>query len=422
MPNPRLVPGQPPRTIRFDTRTLTRADGSSRTVVRARCYVADQIGGRREVSASGPTKPVAKRKLLAALGHAPDRPKVVNGKTRLRFFAEVMFAEKRTMVAAGQLSPGTLRTYEGHWRRYIEPAVGDLAMEWLTVRVADDYFKLLRKTKGYATVKGIRSVLSEIAKVAVRYDALSTDPTAKVADIPGNGRRTIKALEAGEAVHIWRLLLDLSQTPGPVVNNRCYRLTACSALVPDLWLWMLGTGDRISNALAARWPLIDMEHGVATLGANIIRVPGVGLRINEGTSKSHEVTGVDLPEQVIAMLLARREQQAAAAKPNLLQLVFPGRFGELLDPSNVSSKQLRPALKAIGYGHVSSHWCRRTLGSELNAAGMTLMEIAGRLRHSDSRTTERHYVAKRGGNPRVKAAIEAMLATEPEQRVVTLDR
>jgi integrase len=103
-------------------------------------------------------------------------------------------------------------------------------------------------------------------------------------------------------------------------------------------------------------------------------------------------------------------------------LVFPGVFGELRDPSNVSSKQLRPALKAIGYGHVSSHWCRRTLGSELNAAGMTLMEIAGRLRHSDSRTTERHYVAKRGGNARVKAAIEAMLAADPGRRVVSLDR
>ena len=147
----------------------------------------------------------------------------------------------------------------------------------------------------------------------------------------------------------------------------------------------------------------------------------MGLTISEGTSKSHEVEGVDLPEQVIAMLIARQQYLIGLDRYKPMGLVFPGRFGELRDPSNTSSKQLRPALKAIGYGHVSSHWCRRTLGSELNAAGMTLMEIAGRLRHSDSRTTERHYIAKRGGNARVKAAIEAMLATEPERRVVALD-
>jgi integrase len=434
MVNKRLQPGAPPQTIRYDRRVRHLADGSTSTVVRARCYVCTDTGKLVERAASARLKDTtdkavkaaerdALRRLLADLRTAPEetKPTPVTAKTRLRVIAEIMLDEKRALVAKDQMSPGTLRTYEGHWRRHIEPELGDLAIEWVGVQRCDRFFKNLRAVHGYATVKGVRSVLSEITKVAVRCEAITTDPTTKVADIPGDGRRHIKALDAAEAVHIWRLLLDLSQTPGPVVNNRRYRPNACSALVPDLWLWMLGTGDRISNALAARWSLIDMEQGVATLGANIIRVPGVGLRINEGTSKSQEVTGVDLPEQVIAMLIARRARQAAEPKPNLLQLVFPGRFGDLLDPSNVSSKQLRPALKAIGYGHVSSHWCRRTLGSELNAAGMTLMEIAGRLRHSDSRTTERHYVAKRGGNPRVKAAIEAMLATEPERRVVALD-
>ncbi len=261
-------------------------------------------------------------------------------------------------------------------------------------------------------------MLSEILAVAVRNEAIpSPNPIDGCADIPGDGRHVIKALEASEAVHILHLLLDLSQTPAPMVGNRRYRQTLCDPVVPDLWLWMLGTGDRISNALAVRWPRIDMDTGTARLGANVIRVPGVGLKVNEGTSKSREVDGVDLPEQVIAMLLARRARQGRSP----MGLVFPDAFGGLLDPSNVSSKKLRPALKQVGYGHVSSHWCRRTLGSELNAAGMTLMEIAGRLRHADSRTTERHYVAKRGGNPRVKAAIEAMLAAEPERRVIALD-
>jgi integrase len=432
MVNQPLQPGAPPQTIRFDQRTRTRADGSTVTVVRARCYVCTAAGNVVERDASArvtdpssdravkAARGVAHRRLLAALAKLEDsKPQGMTAKTRLRDVAEVMFAEKRELVAAGHMSPGSLGTYEGHWRRHVEPALGALAVEWVGVQRCDQFLKALRRSFGYATVKGARSVLSEVLAVAVRNQAIpAPNPIEGCADIVGPGRRAVKALAAGEAVHIWRLLSDLASAPGAVVNNRRYRPTVCDPFIPDLWLWMLGTGDRISNALAVRWDNIDMEAGVARLGPNVIRVPGEGLVISEGTSKSHEVEGVDLPEQVIAMLLARQ----ARDDYDPMGLVFPGRFGELRDPSNTSSKQLRPALKAIGYGHVSSHWCRRTLGSELNAAGMTLMEIAGRLRHSDSRTTERHYVQKRGGNPRVKAAIEAMLSADPEQRMVPLER
>lgn len=409
MPTPRLRPGEWGKI-----RTYRRSAKKWMAV----CQFCDHRGKVRQRSKTGRSEPAAIRALKDELTnqHAEEAGTPLSRQTRLRDVAEIMFAEKRALVAAGQMSPGSLRTYEGHWRRHIAPELGDLAVEWVGPQRCDQFVKALRAVKGYATVKGARSVLSEILAVAVRSEAIpAPNPIEGCADIPGDGRRRVKALEAGEAVHILHLLLDLAATPGPMVNNRRYRQTMCDPMIADLWLWMLGTGDRIGNALAARWPWIDMDAGTARLGPNVIRVPGVGLKISKGTSKSHEVEGVDLPEQVIAMLLARRQLQGFSP----LGLVFPGAFGELLDPSNVSSKKLRPALKAIGYGHVSSHWCRRTLGSELNAAGMTLMEIAGRLRHADSRTTERYYVDKRGGNPRVKAAIEAMLATE--QRV-PLDR
>ncbi|MBV9011567.1 MAG: tyrosine-type recombinase/integrase [Pseudonocardiales bacterium] len=413
MPNERLKPGEPPRTVNFDERTRTLADGSTKTVIRARAYICDLQGHRREVSASGTTRKQAERALRHRIATTfTTREPIITRQARLRVFAQIMLAEKRARMTEGQLSPGTLRNYEAIWRRHIEPALGDMAIEWVGVAKCDEFLKTLRATKGYATVKGARSVIAEILAVAIRKEAIPLpNPIEGCADIVGKGAHVVKALDSSEAVHIWYRLQELAATPGPLVNNRRYRPTMCDSLLPDLWLWMLGTGDRIGNALAARWSWIDMEAGTARLGPNVIRVPGEGLRINEGTSKSQEMEDIDLPEQVIAMLLARREHVA----PSPLGLVFPNDIGGLLDPSNVSSKKLRPALKTIGYGHVSSHWCRRTLGSELDSAGMTLTEIAGRLRHSDSRTTERYYVRKRGGNPRVKAAIEAMLATEPRR-------
>lgn len=410
MPTPRLQPGEWGRI-----RTYKRTPGRWMAV----CQFRDWKGTVSQRSRSGRTEAAAIRNLKDALTgkQREDVGPALDVKTPLRLVWAILLEEKRGKVASQQMSPGSIRTYEGHWRRDVEPVLGDLAVEWLTVRTADTFLKKLRAQKGYATTKGARSVLTEIADVAVRYELLDDNPVRKAADIPGSARKRVKALSAGEAVHIWQRLAQLAVTPAPAArNNRRYRATLCDPMVPDLWLWMLGTGDRISNALAARWPWIDMESGTARLGPNVIRVPGEGLRINEGTTKSREVEGVDLPEHVLTMLLSRQER----ADYDPMGLVFPDKFGDLLDPNNVSSKKLGPALDKIGYGHVSSHWCRRTLGSELSEAGMTLMEIAGRLRHADSRTTEKHYVEKRGGNPRVKAAIEAMLSTKPERKVVGL--
>lgn len=376
----------------------------------------DDDGNSRPHARTRASKTAAEQALRQALAAGTPTPAA---KTRLREVAEIMFEEKRSLVKGNTMSPGTLRTYRGHWERYIEPELGDALVTRVGVARCDRFLKELRRTKSYATVKGTRSVLSEILKVAVRREIIAPpNPIEGCADIPGDGRRRVKALGAGEAVHIWHLLSERAATPATSVNGRTYRWTMCDPMLPDLWLWMLGTGDRISQALAVGWRQIDLDTGTARLGPNVIRVPGVGLRTNEGTSKSQEVEGIDLPEQVLTMLLARRQLHDY----NPLGYVFPNADGGLLDPSNVSSKKLRPALKAIGYGHVSSHWCRRTLGSELSAAGLSLMDIAGRLRHADSRTTERHYVAKRGGNTRVRLATEAFLAAEPERKVVALDR
>lgn len=388
------------------------------TVHRARCYVADERGRRVERSATADTRPKARRRLLDALGRSAARPSVITGKTRLRIFADVMFDEKRERVASGQLSPGTLSLYEGHWRRYLEPALGEMAIEWLTVRCVDDYLKALRGVRSYATVKGVRTVLTEMADVAVRYDVLPRNTVRQAADIPGDGGGRVKALSAQEAVDVWYRLVDLAATPAPrAVNNRRYRPTLCDPMVPDLWLWMLGTGARISQALAVQWSWLHLDASPATadIGPNVICPRGERPRLSAGRSKSREAR-IDLPEQVVAMLRVRQGLPGYAPDGP----VFPSADGGLLDPSNVSSKKLRPALVAIERPDVSSHWARRTLGSELDAAGLSLTDIAGRLGHSDTRTTERHYTRKRSLNSRVVAATEAMLAAarpgEPRNR------
>jgi integrase len=372
----------------------------------------------RQRSKTGRTRAGAREALEQTLAEEAQGSAPLDRSTRLRGLADEMFARKRTAVVAGQLADGSLRNYESHWRLYIEPALGDVPVSWLTVRRVDQYLSKLRETKSYALVKGVRSVLTEIFEEGVRQDLLADNPVRKAADIRGDGPRSVKVLPIEDAVWIWYRLQELARTPAEKVNNRRYRTMLCDSMVPDLWLWMLGTGHRISQALAVRWPWIDLDAGTARVGANVTRIRGKGLVVQENTSGKSQVVEIGLPEQVLAMLHARR----ALPTHDPMGLVFPDSFGGLLDPSNVSSKKLRPALVAIGRAEVSSHWCRRTLATEMDKAGMSLTAIAAQLTHADTRTTERHYVSKRVVNPEMLAAINAMLATEPERRVVPMGR
>jgi integrase len=416
MPNDRLRPGEPPRTIRFYERTTTKPDGTTKTVVRARAYVADDKGRRIERAASGATRKQAERALRHVLAQRHEkRGPVINRQTRVSVFAGIMLTEKRDKVAAGQMSPGSLRNYEGHYDRYIDEPLGDLAIEWLTVRTADQFLKTLRETHGYATVKGVRSVLTEIAEVAVRYEVIGRNPVKLAANIPGGATKRVRALEAAEAADLWCKLVALSQ--GALLDEDGNALPACHRDVPDMALWMLSTGDRIGNALAVHWPWIDLQASPVTakLGPNVIWVKREGLRLHEGTSKSR-AGRLGLPGQCVEMLKVRRIRALNLAGP-----VFCDGFGGLRDPSN-TSRQLKAAFRAVGYGHITSHWFRKTVGSELDRAGLPTSEVAAQLRHADQRTTEKHYMEKRSVNPRATAALEGMLSTSPERKVVGLTR
>lgn len=169
----------------------------------------------------------------------------------------------------------------------------------------------------------VRAVLSGMLAIATRYGIFPTNPVRDAERIPSDTTDPARALEPAEAVDLWEKLTVLASTvPDKAANNRRYRQTACDPDLPDLVLWMLGTSDRIGNALAVRWPWIDLDEAAAQLGPNVIRVEGEGLRLNKGTTKTRHAV-LDLPEPVVAMLLLRQEKlNFRSTGP-----VFPDSFG-----------------------------------------------------------------------------------------------
>jgi len=65
-------------------------------------------------------------------------------------------------------------------------------------------------------------------------------------------------------------------------------------------------------------------------------------------------------------------------------------------------------MNAVGYGWVTSHVFRKTVGTVLDEAGLPTTAIADQLGNSRE-VAERHYRKRRKANPQNVAALESML-------------
>ena len=154
---------------------------------------------------------------------------------------------------------------------------------------------------------------------------------------------------------------------------------------------MLGTGVPIGEAAAVRAAVLDLDDGTVLINAIVVRVHGVGLRIQPRTKTLASQRILTLPQPVTDMLLRRR---LSGCRTGPAGVVFPSPTGRLRDPSNTQA-DLRAALDRIGYPWVTSHTFRKTVASQLDDAGFSIRHIADQLGHAQPSTTLDHYLGRR---------------------------
>src|SRR5215211_1861940 len=137
---------------------------------RARTLYRDYDGVTRRVERHGQTKGAAERALRLALR---DRMHVgaeaeITPDTKIAALAEAWFAE----ISAQDRSPGTLRAYRDRLDRQIIPALGNLRVRELPTGVVDRHMRAVRDKHGASLAKLCRTVLSGMAGMATRHDAL----------------------------------------------------------------------------------------------------------------------------------------------------------------------------------------------------------------------------------------------------------
>ena len=115
--------------------------------------------------------------------------------TKIAGLAETWFAE----ISGQDRSPGTLRAYRDRLDRQIIPALGNLRVRELTTGVVDRHLRAIRDKHGAALTKLCRTVLSGMAGLATRHDALEFNPVRDAGRISsGNPKRFPRALNLGE--------------------------------------------------------------------------------------------------------------------------------------------------------------------------------------------------------------------------------
>lgn len=209
--------------------------------VTASMYYRNGQGQRRRVEATADTKTAAHRAALEALQKALASSGGVDYNVRTTFgdVAGEWFARFAELVAAGRRSPSSAALYRATLDRHVLPAIGGLRLNEVTPARMDAFLHGVLREKGHGTAKVCRSVVSGVCGLAVRRDALRSNPVRDVGNLERGERRSARALTADEA-RSWLALLDAN--PYAVRKD-----------LPDLTRFLLGTGVRIGEALAVRW-------------------------------------------------------------------------------------------------------------------------------------------------------------------------
>lgn len=350
---------------------------------RARSRIRDLDGKLRDVERWADNKSAAEQALLTALRDrvTPTDPTVgeLRPETTVNTTAQAWLRE----VDERDLAHGTRTLYRYAVDNYVVPLLGELALNEVRPPNVDRLLRTIRDEHGHGSAKTTRAVLSGILGLAVRHGAIPTNPVRQAAKLSSkssgkHGRRTAqpRALTSKERE---TLLSKLGSDD-----------TAQTYDVADLIEFMLRTGCRIGEAIAVRWPYVDLDAGTVEINATMIRVPGEGLQVQPRPKTAAGWRVLALPPDAVSMLKRRRLD--ARSTPD--SVVFPSPAGKLRDPSNTAD-DLRRVLDPLGFEWVTSHTFRKTVATALDEAGLSARQIADQLGHARPSLTQDVYMGRK---------------------------
>jgi integrase len=280
------------------------------------------------------------------------------------------------------LEPGTWSGYEIAGRKRLLPAFGGRPLSELSVDAIREFVAELADevAAGELAAKTVNNALGTLVvclNSAVEDGVLAVNPALRVQRLP--------------PAHIEREYLRLDEV--------ARYLEACSDVYRPLAELLVGSGLRISEALALRIGDLELEE---TGGAIVVYRSRKGSAV--GSTKSDRFRSVEIGPGLSSVLrdqVARSAEVAAGDRATAALFTMPirtvkgsqGRWESAgtsrpLDRNTVSRDWHKDALEDAALRDMPLHALRHTAAAAWLAAGNSLMYVQ---RHADIATTERYY-------------------------------
>ena len=381
----------------------TRRDNKGRVLQKGETYLAN-----RGLYSYNYVDPIGKRRFIYSVDLLALRDKENDVRrddmdgidSYARANCTLNFLFERYIATKKNLRSSTRTNYIYTYERYIKPTIGRRRIG--EIKYSDIlYFYEMQLENGYklSTIDSMHRIISSAFKLAVRDDVVRKNPADGV-------MAEIKASQKDRPVK--HALTYKEETE----FLKCLDLPANKKWKP-LFVFMFGTGCRVSEVIGIRWKDIDFEDNMVKIDHDITYYPRENLDFKcayeAGPPKT--VAGfrsIPLLPKVKKVLLEEKKNQKlygycnTAVVDGMSGFIFCNRFGDLYKPSGInkairrivedhnSAEEVRAAKEdrdpvMIPYFscHITRHtYCTRLCENETNIK--LIQQIMG---HADIRTT-----------------------------------
>ena len=190
-----------------------------------------------------------------------------------------------------------MRSYSGHIKTRIKPALGAVKLEALTVHEIQGFINSLSKPKedkpglSPKTVKCIHGTLHKALQQAVVVGYLRFNPADNCA-LPRSTRKEIKPLDSEDISHF---LKAIQGSPFEAV-----------------FLATLFTGMRKGEVLGLTWDCVDLERGHILINKQLQNIPGQPGEYHLVPTKNSKGRMITVAPSVVEVLKRHRAKQSEA--------------------------------------------------------------------------------------------------------------
>ncbi|GAA3310883.1 tyrosine-type recombinase/integrase [Arthrobacter ramosus] len=365
---------------------------------RATTRYRDTDGVTRTAEAWGTTGAAAERNLTTSF-HDRQAPNTseISRTTRLSELSALWFAEIESNGRAGRR---TIDGYKDTYNRVIAPALSGLRLNELTTGRLDRFLKNVAIDHP-ATARHSKIVLTGIIGLAVRHDALHSNPIRDVAPIK-LATKNVKALTVKDVQKLRTIIRDWQNDPAQKGRPRTSDLL-------DVLDIFLATGARIGEVLAIRWQDIDLDAKppTITISGTVVMERGRSAYRQDHPKTKAGFRTMKLPPFAAHTL----ERKHATEQPHPEDMLFPSSTGTVRSPHNFR-RQWRDARAGSPYEWVTPHVFRKSVATLIDKE-YSSKHAAAQLGHSGTAVTEKHYIAKATESPDLTVALERFGSWEP---------